>query len=350
MYDIIRITVNKKKKFNKNKEEIVYEYKYYNINDNGNEINDLKILESLSKIGIPPAYELVYIFLNPKSIYSYIGIDKNGKKQYRYTEHNDKIRKNKKYCHLLNFGFSLDNIRLVYVDYLKFIDYKNITKTDLLFFIIKLIDDCHFRIGTDPNNLNKGILDIKSENIKFINDKININFVGKNKKLNICQKNDKNIIEFLKNMKKNIPIGKNIFSYYNNEILTKITAKDINIFLKNFGKDISSKNFRTWAANKYFLEELNKLNYDKGLSLLEKKKEINNILKIVSSKVFNTPKVCREEYIIPDIIDLYYEDKLHFWLSNKYNSKIIFTSFSKIENILLNLLVYLQENYCGKIL
>ena len=80
MYDIIRITVNKKKKFNKNKEEIVYEYKYYNINDNGNEINDLKILESLSKIGIQPAYDLVYIFLNPKSNYSYIGIDKNGKK------------------------------------------------------------------------------------------------------------------------------------------------------------------------------------------------------------------------------------------------------------------------------
>lgn len=342
MYDIIRITVNKKK----NKEKIVYEYKYYNIRDKGNEINDLKILESLSKMGIPPAYELVYIFLNPKSIYSYIGIDKNGKKQYKYTEHQNKIRKNKKYCHLINFGFALDNIRLIYIDYLKFIDCKNITKTDLLFFIIKLIDDCHFRIGTDSNNLNKGILDIKSENIKFINDKVNINFLGKNKKLNICQKNDKNIIDCLKNMKKSNPIGKNIFSYYNNEILTNITAKDINLFLKNFGTDISSKNFRTWAANKYFLEELKKLHYNKCLSLLEKKKVINNILKIVSLKVFNTPKVCRDEYIIPDIIDLYFEDKLYFWLSDKNSNKIILTSFSKIENILLNLLVNLKEIYC----
>ena len=346
MYDIIRIITNKKKNFNKNKEKIVYEYKYYNINDNGNEINDLKFLEYISKIAVPPAYELVYISLNPKSLSSYMAIDKNGKKQYRYSEHQNKIRKNKKYCHLINFGISLDNIRLTYKDYLKFIDCKNITKTDLLFFIIKLIDTCHFRIGSDSNNLNKGILDIKNENIKLINNKVNINFIGKNKKINICQKDDKNIMECLKNMKKRIPIGKNIFSYYNDGILTNITAKDINIFLKNFGADISSKNFRTWAANTYFLEELKKLDYNKCLSLLEKKKVINNILKIVSLKIFNTPKVCRDEYIIPDIIDLYFEDKLYFWLSDKNSSKIIFTSFSKIENILLNLLVNLKEIYC----
>lgn len=347
MYDLIRITVENKKNFNKNKEEIVYKYKYYNMNNNGKEINDSKLLESLSKIVIPPSYKLVYIFLNPKSIYSYIGIDKNGKKQYQYTEYQNKIRKNKKYCQLINFGFSLDNIRSIYINHLKFIDCKNITKTDLLFFIIKLIDECHFRIGTDANNLNKGILDVKSGNIKFINNKVYINFIGKNKKLNICQKNDKNIIECLKNIKKNIPIDKNIFSYYNKGILTSITAKDINLFLKNFGKDISSKNFRTWTANKYFLEELKKLDYSKSLSLLEKKKAINNILKIVSIKVFNTPKVCRDEYIIPDIIDLYFEDKLYFWLSDNYSSKIVFTNFSKIENTLLNLLVSLEENYCG---
>ena len=94
------------------------------------------------------------------------------------------------------------------------------------------------------------------------------------------------------------------------------------------------------------MEELKKLDYNKCLSLLEKKKVINNILKIVSLKIFNTPKVCRDEYIIPDIIDLYFEDKLYFWLSDKNSSKIIFTSFSKIENILLNLLVNLKEIYC----
>jgi len=347
MYDLIRITFEKKKKIEKNKERIVYIYKYYD--SNGNEIVDLNknTKKLISELSIPPGYDIVYIYFNKKSYYSYIGVDKNGKKQYKYSEYQNIIRKKKKYCQLINFGLALENIRLSYTNILKLANFKNINeeKELFLFLILILIDKCNFRIGSNRDKKNKGLLDIKNENIKLINNKININFIGKDKKINICERNEKIIIDFFINRGMIIE-NSDIFSYYNkNGKLEKIKPKAINLFLKKFGKDITSKNFRTWAANKYFIEELIKLDYTKSLSLLEKKKNINNILKIVSSKIFNSPKVCKDEYIIPDIIDIYLKDELEILLM-KCMKKTEFSSFSQSENILLNVLTNLKENYC----
>lgn len=340
---IIRLIIGRKIiKTNKNKDKTIYKYKYF-WND-GQSIIDKDIFNYISTISIPPSYKVVYINPNPKAKYCYIGIDSKGKKQYKFSNYYNEIRGIMKFCHLINFGSELPNIRTKYKRYLNCYESNKISKIKLISLIVKIIDLCNFRIGGNPDNNTDGISTLKPKHFDILNSKVIINFLGKHSKRNLCSINDDDTINYIKQIINNVENNRNIFSYYNNnnKRIINITPKDVNIFLKDFGKKITTKNFRTWAANKILLEELSKLPYEK--SIHNRKKNINLAINKVSEKLHHSTSICKSEYIIPTLVNLYIDNKPIFFEEVKLHN------LDRYENMLLNFLTTYYKRYkCSKI-
>ena len=85
----------------------------------------------------------------------------------------------------------------------------------------------------------------------------------------------------------------------------KVTALEVNKYLSKYGK-FKSKEFRTWAANKLFIQEILK---KKKIPKDEKKnkKALREIEKICSQKMIHSPAMYRKEYLCPDLRNLYIE-------------------------------------------
>ena len=74
-------------------------------------IKDKKTLERIKKIVIPPAWENVWICKSDSGHLQATGIDKLGRKQYKYHSGWSKIRNQTKFFRLFEFGKSLPSIR-----------------------------------------------------------------------------------------------------------------------------------------------------------------------------------------------------------------------------------------------
>ena len=95
---------------------------------------------------------------------------------------------------------------------------------------------------------------------------------------------------------------KKLFKYKilddNKLIFKKITPDDLNQFLKvNVDENMSCKDIRTYCANEIFKKEYSKL-LNNGVNY--KKARITAIKK-TAEELGNTPKVCRDSYINPEL-------------------------------------------------
>jgi len=90
--------------------------------------------------------------------------------------------------------------------------------------------------------------------------------------------------------------GKSIFKYYENKKYSKINSTDMNEFLKKYvDKNMTCKDIRTHSANIIFCKKYRQL-----LKQDDPKARINAI-KYTAEQLGNTPKVCRDSYINPEL-------------------------------------------------
>ena len=280
-------------KYYKNKVEIT----------NSDEIDKIKLLK------IPPAYENVTIINNNKII-AY-GYDSKNRKQVLYNPKfiaKQNIIKYKKISSSIKF-FSKLKKKIA----------RDLSNTDekikAIAIIITLIFTCGFRIGNkkyEKENNSVGLTTLKYNHLKFENNKITIDFIGKKGVRNLAYCNHKIINEYLSNKYK-ITTSKDdyIFTYGINKI---ITSNDVNEYLKkisNYYSDtktntiITTKDLRTWNANTLFITFFKKLrrndnNDNNDNSNIEK--NIKKAIEMVAEKLHNTYSICKKSYIDPEII------------------------------------------------
>jgi DNA topoisomerase-1 len=274
-------------------------FRYYK---NNVEITNNEDIEKLKLLKIPPAYENVTI-INNKKIIAY-GYDSKNRKQVLYNPNfsaKQNIIKYKKISNSIKF-FSKLKKKIA----------RDLTNTDekimAIAVIITLIFTCGFRIGNkkyEKENNSVGLTTLKYTHLKFENNKILIDFIGKKGVRNLAYCNHRVIYEYLNNKYKNASSkDEYIFSYGNNKI---ITSKDVNEYLKkisNYYSDkqtntiITTKDLRTWNANILFISYFKKLRNNKNSI----EKNIKNAIEMVAKKLHNTYSICKKSYIDPEII------------------------------------------------
>lgn len=314
-------------------------HKFNIIDKNKQIITDKKILEYINSLVIPPAYRDVTIFYekNPKILFE--GYDDKNRKQQIYSNLHKKKSSKKKFCHLLEFGIVLPKI---INDIEKNMKSKEFTKTKIISLIIKIIIKCGFRVGNLKYQKlynSFGISNILKEHviIKKINNKevLYIKFIGKKGVLNECEITNEDLITDIKKLIENKKTSDYVFTYKNtndkkdDEVIKSI---EINNWLKKYNKNITSKMFRTFDTNILFIQLIRDKEDPCKLSMSQRKKNVIQVMKIISNQINNTPNICKKEYLHPDIWNLYIENpKKYKQYFNKCDTPVLcFLNYLKI--------------------
>ena len=301
-YIIRKITKKKDKK---------YYHKYYD--KKNKEIKDKKYIEKITEgIYISPAYDNVKINLKKNAKVRAIGYDTEKRPQYIYNKSFIESQKDKKFDHMSAFGKKFIKInKKINEDLYSPKD----SKEKQIAIILKLIMECHFRIGNDKYSKkykSYGTTTLENHHLKAKKDSIIIDCVGKKKVRNICTVKNKKVVRSLKEKKKTLKKNDRIFSYRKGNEYFNIKSSDVNKYLKQFG-NFTAKNFRTWGANIEFIVQINKLCKNEKLS---SKKQIDDCIKKsikeVAHKLHNTSAVCKSNYLDPELIKYFQNDSNGF--------------------------------------
>ncbi len=253
--------------------------------------NSKEDLERIRKLRIPPAWKNVKIDKNKNSKLQVTGYDDKNRKQYIYNEEFVEKNKKEKFKKIKDFDYNRYN-KVVK----KYMDKKDCSKECVIANMLKLMEDLNIRVGNESYKKENGSYGITTLLKKHLSGN-KLCFIGKKGIKHEKIVTNKDSLNFLKEMKKTD--GPNLF-YYNK--INNINSSDINLFLREkVQSNISSKDIRTYCANKLFLNYMK--NVKKSSSEKENKKNVIMGIDYTAEKLGNTRKICKDSYLSPENIN-----------------------------------------------
>jgi DNA topoisomerase I len=279
----------------------------------GQIIKDETLLERIKKLAIPPSWSDVWICPAPNGHIQATGLDLNKRKQYRYHTDWNVLRNETKFHRLYEFGKALPLLRQQVE---KNINNRELSEDKVLATAIRLMEQTYIRVGN--NDYEKmygsyGLTTLRDKHVTIKKDKLYFSFTGKKGIEHTITVKNKKLARLVKQCR-DIP-GKKLFQYYNQEGNKKhIDSGMLNNYIKKAtDMDFSAKDFRTWAGSLQAILSFRAIG--DSVDPADTKKNIIAMLDTVSSKLGNSPNICKKYYIHPGLINLYEENKLLNYLS-----------------------------------
>ncbi len=274
----------------------------------GRPVKDEKTLERIRSLAIPPAYERVWICSDPNGHLQATGIDAKRRKQYRYHPRFREVREASKFAKLLEFAEMLPVIReRVKADLGK----QGMPREKALAAVVYLLERSLIRVGNEEyarSNKHYGLTTMLNNHARVEGSHVKFKFVGKSGIKHEIDVNDRRLARIVAKTQE-LP-GQELFNYLDeNGVCRDVTSSDVNAYLKEItGGEFTAKDFRTWAATVAALVELSARQAPaskKGGSMA-----VTEVMRNVSSKLGNTPAVCRKCYVHPTVVQAYLDGRL----------------------------------------
>lgn len=211
----------------------------------GEAITDEKTLERIRKLGIPPAYEDVWICPQPNGHLQATGHDARGRKQYRYHTQWRAVRDEAKYGRMIAFGEALPRIRAV-VD--TDLARHGMPREKVLAAVVKLLEETHIRVGNEEyarENQSFGLTTLQNTHVDIMGATSHFHFRGKSGKDHAIDLRDARLARIIRKCQE-LP-GDELFEYVAPDgQLHTIDSADVNTYLHEAGgQDFTAKDFRT---------------------------------------------------------------------------------------------------------
>jgi DNA topoisomerase I len=264
----------------------------------GTVISDPTVLARIRKLALPPAYERVWISLEPRSHLQATGYDARGRKQYRYHADWAAWRSERKFDDLLSFGEALPTIRRrIARDIAEHAD----SSYFLLSALISLLDVTYMRVGNRTyaeENKTFGATTLQKRHITFEPDGIRLSFMakgGKRVRRKLRHPRLQRILEEIADLP-----GRDLFSWRDEDgVLHRIDSGRLNSYLSEISRiSLSAKTFRTWGGSVAAFGE--------AWRIIEAgdRPTIRQMCQVASDRLHNTPTICRTSYVHPAILAL----------------------------------------------
>jgi len=284
------------------------------VDEERNTIKDKEVLDRIRKLVIPPAWENVWISPFENGHLQVTGIDKRGRKQYRYHPNWNKIRNQSKFYRLRRFANALPHIR-EQVD--KDLNRKGLPYEKVVALVVKLIELTNIRIGNDAYKKlygSFGLTTLRDKHVKFDGTTVWFEFVGKKGVKHKIKLQSRRMASLVKKCK-DIP-GQELFQYLDDDGKRHtIGSGDVNSYIKEIsGEDFTAKDFRAWAGSLNALCAFNELGAFSSES--DCKKKIVAVLDSVAEKLGNTRTVCKKYYVHPTVIAAYENGNITKYICN----------------------------------
>jgi DNA topoisomerase I len=253
----------------------------------------------IASLGLPPAYENVWICIDPRGHLQATGYDSRGRKQYRYHTEWQSFRSEQKFDQLLRFGEALPKIRRkVKRDLALGLDQSDC----VLAALVALMDVTHLRVGNRAyakENRTYGATTLLKRHMVLSGDGVLLRFTAKGgKRVQHTLKHPRlqRILEEIADLP-----GRQLFSFPDEHGTPRpVDSGRLNAYLaKAAGFPVSAKTFRTWGGSlAAFLAAWKIVEED------DKRPKIKSLTTAASDVLQNTPAVCRSSYIHPSILEL----------------------------------------------
>ena len=264
----------------------------------GMTVGDPTLLARIRKLALPPAYECVWISLEPKSHLQATGYDSRGRKQYRYHADWAAWRSERKFGELITFGEALPGIRRrIARDLAEHEDEGYF----LLSALISLLDVTYMRVGNRTyaeENRTYGATTLQKRHLTFEPDGIRLSFIAKGGtrvRRKLRHPRLQKILEEIADLP-----GRDLFSWRDRDgQLHRIDSGRLNAYLCEITRaSLSAKTFRTWGGSvAAFTEAWRRIEGGE-------RPTIRQMCQMASDRLHNTPTICRTSYVHPAILTL----------------------------------------------
>ncbi|MEJ8840194.1 DNA topoisomerase IB [Ramlibacter sp. AN1133] len=274
---------------------------------NGEPLKDEATLERIRKLAIPPAYTDVWICPKANGHLQATGRDARGRKQYRYHPQFREVRESTKYGHMLEFAKALPAVRAKLAQHMAL---RGLPREKVLATVVHLLETTLIRVGNDDyarENKSYGLTTLRNPHVKVDGSELRFQFKGKSGKTWRLQVKDRRIARIVRACQ-DLP-GQRLFQYQDGDELREVTSADVNAYLKEItGRDITAKDFRTWAGT--VMAALALQEFQAFDSQSTQKRNIRQAIERVAARLGNTPTICRKCYVHPEVLNAYVEGSL----------------------------------------
>ena len=314
----------------------------------GDPIEEEDRVQRWNSMGLPPAWEDVWICPNPRGHIQATGRDVKGRLQYRYHPDWTEITTEMKYDDVVYFASQLPRLRRQVIRDLEAAK-MNLNTVSAL--VVRLIDLYNIRVGSDEYakaNESYGLTTLKSMHVKHVrgdeaegrHDAV-FSFTGKSGKNWDITIEDDHLVDLILKTNRLGAKDADLFMYISeagNEV--DLTAEHINQYIRDSsGMGFTAKNFRTWAATSRCAERLAFLSSQRTASEMKtwlksipsvesmdklwtsgdwkvpttdagRNKAMLAVIDTVAADLGNTRTVCRSSYIHPWFLDAWTEGRL----------------------------------------
>lgn len=270
-------------------------------------MRDRRELTRIRGLGIPPAYENVWICPAANGHLQAAGRDARGRKQYLYHPQWRSVRDAAKFDRLLDFGRALSRLR-ARVD--RDLAAHDLGRDRVSAAIVRLLDTTCMRIGNDEyakSNGSYGLTTLRNRHASVDGATLRLAFRGKSGVLHRVEVTDPRVARLVRKCV-DLP-GQVLFQHLDADGVARgVGSADVNDYLREItGNDFTAKDFRTWHATVDALELLSK---QSASSKTEARRFATAAIGTVATRLGNTVSVCRKAYVHPAVIERFMDGSL----------------------------------------
>jgi DNA topoisomerase-1 len=286
----------------------------------GAKLSNPDVLKRIKALVIPPAWANVWISPFADGHLQATGRDAKGRKQYRYHALFREVRESTKYEHAVAFADELPAIRKKVHEHM---GRRGLPREKVLATVIHLLETTLIRIGNEDyakQNNSYGLTTLKNRHVAVDGNEIRFRFTGKSGKQWSLRVRDRRVAKIIKACQE-LP-GQELLQYVDEAgNCQDVTSSDVNGYLKEItGKDITAKDFRTWAGTVLAAMALNEIeSFD---SAAQAKRNLRAAIEKVAARLGNTPTICRKCYVHPEVMNSYMDGNLVLELKAKAASEL----------------------------
>ena len=225
----------------------------------GSRLSEADALKRIKALAIPPAWTDVWICPFADGHIQATGRDAKGRKQYRYHAVFREVRESTKYEHVVAFADALPAIREVVEEHMGL---RGLPREKVLGTVVHLLETTLIRVGNDDyakQNSSYGLTTLKNRHVAVDGNEVRFRFTGKSGKHWSLRVKDRRVAKIIKACQ-DLP-GQELLQYVDEAgNCQDVTSTDVNEYLKEItGKEITAKDFRTWAGTVLAAMALNEL-------------------------------------------------------------------------------------------
>jgi len=250
----------------------------------------------------------VWISPDPLGHIQATGRDAKGRKQYRYHPRWREVRDAVKYDRMIAFAETLPPIRERCDRDLR---KQGMPRERVLALVVSLLEQTRIRVGNEEyarKNHSFGLTTLLTKHVAVDGHAIKFTFRGKSGKHHAVSLRDRRLAGAVRRCLE-IP-GQELFTYIDERGETHaVTSGDVNDYIRAVaGGEFTAKDFRTWSATVMAADELRRSPSHPNDH--KRKREVVRAIEQVSTRLGNTPSVCKKSYVHPAVLEAYFKDAI----------------------------------------